>query len=466
MKIVDKGLDRESLLSLLNVLTDGIYISDSKGRTLWVNNSSAHICGKKPSELIGRNVLDLEFEGVFNPSVTRIAIETQKSVTTVQVMKDGRKYLVTGHLIFGQQGNMNMVVAHSRDITEAVKTTSQLEEAESLLRRYSQEIRTIKMKEETKEENLFIGNSPAYQALSEMMERIANADTTVLIIGETGVGKNVIANKIHQLSERHQSPFVHINSSAIPETLIESELFGYQKGAFSGANSSGKIGLVQMANKGTLFLDEISELPLHLQSKLLQLLQNKTYLPIGATELKTADIRIISATNCDLLKMINEGKFRADLYYRLNILPIHVPALRERKEDIFPLLYYYLKKFNQKHSQSRSFSTELLDILQNYDWPGNIRELENLVERLVITAKNTEIEINDLPQDILKNNFNSMQYFSFENDKSLADILENVEKNVLEDAYKKYKTTRKTAQALNLSQTTLVRRLKKYGISL
>lgn len=466
MRKVDDILDRENLLDLLNVLTDGIYISDTKGKTLWVNSSSAHICGKKPSELIGRNVLDLELEGIFNPSITRIAIETQKPVTTVQVMKDGRKYIVTGNLIFNKQGKINMIIAHSRDITEAVKTTSQLEDAESLLRRYSQEIRTMKIKQDNIEENPFVGNSPAYQALLEMVERISNVDTTVLIFGETGVGKNVIANKMHQLSERYKSPFVHINCSAIPETLIESELFGYQKGAFSGANSSGKVGLVQMADKGTLFLDEISEMPLHLQSKLLQLLQNKTFLPIGATQIKTTDTRIIASTNRDLLQMIDEGKFRADLYYRLNILPIHIPPLKERKEDIFPLIYYYLKKFNHKHSQNRHFSKELLDFLQNYDWPGNIRELENLVERLVITTINDKIDTDDLPQDILKNKSNSSLDYFFDNNKSLAEILDNVEKRILGDAYKKYQTTRKTAQALKLSQTTLVRRLKKHQISM
>lgn len=393
------------------------------------------------------------------PSVTRMVLENRNTITTVQTSSNGRKYLVTGHMI--TVSGEKLIVVHSRDITEAVRTSTQLGETEQLLKRYSEEIRLMKLRENKALTNQnLIGKSSIFRQLLEFIEKVAGVDTTVLITGETGVGKNVIAEQIHKLSSRHQKPFVHINCGAIPESLFESELFGYKKGAFTGALNSGKIGLVQMADGGTMFLDEISELPIHLQSKLLQLLQNKSYLPVGDTKVRTADIRIIAATNRDLLEMTKEGTFRLDLYYRLNVLPIHVPSVRERQEDIFPLLYHFLKKFNQMHSKNRRFSPELLDVLQNYEWPGNIREMENLIERLVITSKEDEISIEDLPEKMKKNSSQLKQFLK--EGESLTEALERIEKNIILEAYQTYKTTRKTAEMLGVTQSLLMRRLKKY----
>ncbi|GAX90874.1 sigma-54 interaction domain-containing protein [Effusibacillus lacus] len=451
---------------LLNALSDGIYISDGEGNTLWVNKSSENIIGKPKSELIGRNVRQLEAEGAYNPSITRMVLEAGKTISTVQVMKNGRKYLVTGHLIRNEQEKIELILAHSRDITEAVRTTSQLEETEALLRRYGQEIRNIKLKQNDHlEHRPVIGKSRTFLALQDLIDKVAAVSTTVLITGETGVGKNVIAKRIHQLSERYEKPFVHINCSAIPESLIESELFGYTKGAFTGANSSGKIGLVKMADQGTLFLDEIGELPLHVQSKLLQLIQDKTFMPVGDTRVHMADVRIIAATNQDLAAMSREGRFRSDLYFRLNILPIHVPPLKERREDIFPLLFFYLKKFNREHRQNRKFSPEVLDLLQQYDWPGNIRELENLVERLVITANKTEISMSDLPENVRAQNDRENASINMLVGETLTEMMERIEMKIIEKAYMQHKSTRKTAQALGVTQSLLMRRIKKYGLN-
>lgn len=444
---------------ILNVINDGIYISDNKGITLWNNKASEKILNKKQEYMIGRNVIDLEREGIMKPSVTRMVLENRNTITTVQTSRNGRKHLVTGHIIdiCGEE----LIVVHSRDITEAVRTSSQLGETEQLLNRYSEEIRSIKLSQEKAlSSQKLIGKSTVFQLLSEFIEKVAGVDTTALITGETGVGKNVIAEQIHKLSNRHHKPFVHINCGAIPESLVESELFGYKKGAFTGALNSGKTGLVQMANGGTLFLDEISELPLHVQPKLLQLLQNKTYLPVGDTKVRSADIRIIAATNRDLMEMANEGTFRLDLYYRLNILPIHVPALRERQEDIFPLLIHFLNHFNQMHHRNRSYSTELLEALQSYEWSGNIREMENLVERLVITSKEDEISIEDLPDKIKKSRSQTKQFLK--EGESLTEALERIEKNIILEAYQTHKTTRKTAEKLGVTQALLMRRLKKY----
>lgn len=454
-----------NFIDILNAIADGIYISDAAGTTIWVNNASENLCGVPKADLIGRNVVELEAMGIFNPSITRMVIESGKTVTTIQLVGNKRKFLVTGYIIPDENGKPELIVAHSRDITEALRTSSQLEETESLLKRYSEEIQLMRREHnQANADTPFIGVSRSYTSLLELMKKVAVVDTTVLITGETGVGKTFIAEHIHQLSERCSQPFVHVNCSAIPESLIESELFGYQKGAFTGASSTGKIGLVKMAEKGTLFLDEISELPFHLQSKLLLLLQNKTYMPIGDTKMHAADVRIIAATNANLHDLVKIGKFRHDLYYRLNILPINVPSLRERKEDIFPLLYFYLQKWNSKHNQQRKFSTEVLDVLHQYEWPGNVRELENLVERIVITAKSDEIQIADLPEELRSIGTFDEGLFSLGSNLSLTERTEAFEKELIAQALRLHGSTRKAAAALGITQSLLMRRIRKYGL--
>ncbi len=453
----------ENLKNILNVLSDGIYISDNLGYTLWVNDASEKILNISREKLIGKNVYDLEKEGFMRPSVTRMVLENKSTINTVQTMNNNRKHLVTGHMI--NSSGRELVIVHSRDITESMKTSLQLEETENLLRHYSNEVRNFKLKQEkeTSPPKKYIGNSTSSKEMLDLVDKISSVNTTVLITGETGVGKNAIAERIHQLSDRNEKSFIHINCGAIPESLIESELFGYKKGAFTGATNTGKVGLVKIADKGTLFLDEISELPLHLQPKLLQLLQNKSYLPVGETKLQEVNIRIIAASNQDLYKMAQQGTFRTDLYYRLNILPIQVPPLRERQEDIFPLLIHFLNKFNRLHNKSRTFSTDLIDLLQVYEWPGNIRELENLVERLVITSKNNEICFNDLPEKIKEKNKEKDTHYLKEHE-TLTEALERIEKEIIINFYRKHKTTRKAASSLGVSQSLFMRRIKKYAL--
>ncbi|MGD8188367.1 sigma-54 interaction domain-containing protein [Brevibacillus ginsengisoli] len=452
-------------IDIFNALADGIYISDAQGTTLWLNNASENLCGVPKEQLIGRDVAELEAMGIFNPSVTRMVIETGKTTTTVQLVNNKSRFLVTGHLITDELGLPELIVAHSRDITEAARTSSKLEETVALLKRYSEEVHLMKREVQSSHKETLIGTSRSYLSLLELLKKVAVVDTTVLITGETGVGKTFLAEHIHQLSDRCGQPFVHVNCSSIPESLIESELFGYHKGAFTGANQTGKIGLVKMADNGTLFLDEISELPFHLQSKLLLLLQNKTFMPIGDTKTYTANVRIIAATNANLLEQVKLGKFRHDLYYRLNILPINVPPLRERKEDIFPLLYFYLKKFNTKHNGQRRFTAEVLDVLHLYDWPGNVRELENLVERIVITAKQDELKVSDLPEEFRQMGAIDDSLMNLGGNLSLTERIEKIEEELIAQSLKQHKSTRKAAAALNITQSLLMRRIKKYGIT-
>ncbi|MGD8189457.1 sigma-54 interaction domain-containing protein [Brevibacillus ginsengisoli] len=467
MHDIPAPIETKYLLKILDSLESGINICNNDGTIIWVNQAGCKILNKSRQELIGRNVFHMKKEGAFTPSVIEMALQAQRPVATLQEVTGGHKLAVTGDIIFDEQDNPIYFMAQGNDISNWLDNISpyQWEELRPILNRYIPEIK----KENPRpilltEEQPFIGQSKVHHSLAEIMGRVARVDSTVIITGETGVGKNVVAKRIHDLSDRYPHPFVHLNCAAIPDSLLESELFGYNKGAFTGANPTGKPGLVKLAEKGTLFLDEISELPLHLQPKLLHLLQDKTYMPIGGSHLVKADVRMIVATNRDIEEMVKEGKFRADLYYRLNILPVTIPPLRERKEDIVPLLHCFLQKNYQLHNLKRTFSKEVMDVLQRYPWPGNIRELENTVERLVIMAKEEQISIHDLPKHFHSSNVEKEALESLQKGNTLSDILDHVEKSIIEQAFKEHKTTRKTAKVLGITQTSLMRRLGKYDI--
>ncbi|WP_313431417.1 sigma-54 interaction domain-containing protein [Siminovitchia terrae] len=458
-------LEHPYFKKILNALSDGVLISDGEGRVLWLNTACANFSNKPKSFLIGKSVYLLEEMGVFKPSVTKMVIEKQALVSTVQTSKGkDLRFIVTGYPIKDKEGKIDCIIAQTKDITEIVHTTTELEETQLLLKRYSQEIMRINYEKQA-DSYYFTSQSPAYLSLLQTIDKIAPAESTVLLSGETGVGKNVIAQQIHGLSERGNEPFVEINCGAIPESLIESELFGYVKGAFTGANKGGKAGLIKMADGGTLFLDEIGELPIHLQAKLLQFLQQRKFLPVGSTEYQTADVRVLAATNLDLMEEVKKGNFRSDLFYRLNVLPVRIPSLKERKEDIIGLVQYNLEKYNKKHKRNCRLSADVMDIFQHCDWPGNIRELENLIERLVIIAPEHEIQVKDLPAHMREQEVNAFDLSSFNRGDSLNEVLESVEKSIISKAYAQFKTTRKTAEELGVSQSLLMRRLKKYNLT-
>lgn len=450
-------------LNIFNSISDSIYITDKDGNTLWVNQASELTLNIPREKLIGRNVKDLEKEKIFSPSAIWLALEENKSISTVQDIGDG-KYIVTGHLVKDANEEIIAAVAHSRDITEVVKTSSKLKETEELLEKYSQEIRKLTIHTETinstTTKKLILD-----QSIEKLIEKIAVVDATALIIGETGTGKSAIAERIHLLSKFHKGPFIQINCASMPDTLIESELFGYTKGTFTGANSAGKQGLIHAADGGTLFFDEIGEIPLNLQAKLLHFLQTKEYLPIGAREYKKANIRMIAATNRNLEKMSEEGLFRSDLFYRLNVLSIKMPPIRERKEEIKNFAQYFLSRYTEKYNMNKTFSPKVLDIFEKYHWPGNVRELENLIERLVILS-GLEIVENDLPNKMLENYYlpNSIE-LSIAN-SSMPEVLESLEKRMILDALKKGNSTRKAAKLLGVSQSMLMRRIRKYGVQI
>ncbi len=315
-------------------------------------------------------------------------------------------------------------------------------------------------------------SSPAVVAYSVEMERVlqlaakvAPVDSTVLIMGESGVGKEVVARFIHAQSRRASGPFVTINCGAIPPNLLESELFGYEAGAFTGARREGKPGMIEMAARGTLFLDEISELPQDLQVKLLQVIQQRRLTRVGGVKPTDVDIRIIAATNRDLPAMVRRGEFRPDLYYRLNVVPIVVPPLRERRDDVVPLVYHFLGRLNEAHGLRKTISEAAREALARYSWPGNVREVENLIERLVVTCEADEIDIGDLPQHVREGGPATTASASVvvAGLMPLRKAVEEVERQLIELALAEHSSTHKVARALGVNQSTIVRKLRKYG---
>jgi two-component system response regulator AtoC len=307
-----------------------------------------------------------------------------------------------------------------------------------------------------------IGNTPAVQQVLKMVQKIAPTDSTVLITGETGVGKELIAKAIHSDSHRRSQSFVKVNCAAIPETLIESELFGYERGAFTGAVTS-KPGRFEIAHKGSIFLDEIGEIPLHLQAKLLNVLQDRAFERLGGVKTIKVDLRIIAATNIDLQDAVQSGKFRSDLFYRLNVVPITIPPLRERKDDLIPLIDYFLNKFMKKYKKKISrVSTEVIAAFTNYNWPGNIRELENVIERMVVMSETDTLGIGHVPSEI-KGTMTSIEKTPFK--EKIDSISRITERQMIIDALNRTNQNRtKAAQLLGISRRTLQNKIKEYGL--
>ncbi|RST59011.1 AAA family ATPase [Siminovitchia terrae] len=300
-----------------------------------------------------------------------------------------------------------------------------------------------------------------------IINKIAQVNSTVLILGESGVGKTMLAKQIHNSSPRVDHPFIAVNCASLPENLIESELFGYNHGTFTGGQKGGKRGLFEAANKGTIFLDEIAELPFSIQSKMLEILQSSTFRRVGGTENINVDIRIIAATNKNLKQMVEENKFRQDLYYRLNVVPINIPPLRERKDDIPSLVTFFLNKYNEKYSQDVRLNSKLESQLIEYDWPGNIRELENVIERIVVTNTDQIAELLDTP---IQEKNNEPRVQSKEEGNILTEGLiplkmakKRLEKQLILRAYQMYGSTYQAAKALKVDQSTISKKLKEYN---
>ena len=338
---------------------DVIYVSDGKGMTLRVSSACERLWGCKAKDLIGRSVYELESQGIFKPSITRLVIEKKQQVQAIQTTGKGVRLMVVGTPIKDSKGNIHRIVNFSKDITQEGKLETEIKELRNLLDGYKQELK--EWRRSSIIDNDIIVKSTKMKNIFALAEKSAEVNSTVLITGESGSGKEVIANYIHRKSERFEKPFIKINCGAIPDNLLESELFGYSKGAFTGASNSGKKGMFELANTGTIFLDEIGEIPMSLQVKLFRVIQEGEILPLGSTNAIKIDVRIIAATSRDLKKLMEEKAFRPELYYRLDVIPITIPALRERREDILPLIIYFTNRYCEKYKKEKnSFQMKLL----------------------------------------------------------------------------------------------------------
>jgi PAS domain S-box-containing protein len=442
---------------ILDAVHGDIVIADKHGVILYVNEATEKMYFRSKTDFIGKTVEEMEQTKVFNPSITKKVLNSGKKETLIQEINPGNKVLITGNPIFDENGEIEYVVSYSHDVTELEKLREHVGQMEMEIEMFKGELSKLRNRQSATEEPF---SSYAMKKIVQSIEKIAKVDISVLLTGESGVGKTVLARQLHRQSDRNQASFVEINCGSLPENLLESELFGFESGAFTGAHHQGKKGLVEQAEGGTLFLDEIGEMPLHLQVKLLTLIQDKTFYRVGGTVSRKVDFRLVAATNVDLKKKVDSGGFRRDLYFRLSVFPIHIPPLRERPEDTISLILTFVDKFSQLYDKNKRFHQNAIDILLRHSWPGNVRELENLVQRMVLTVDGDIIGPEDLPELIVGTN-KTLSVGTILH-QSLPRALQQLEAVMVQKAYHECDSTTQMARFLGISQPTVVRKLKKY----
>ncbi|MGD9974363.1 MAG: sigma 54-interacting transcriptional regulator [Desulfatirhabdiaceae bacterium] len=467
-KITQQMLSFQELSRELDMIIessyDGLWICDGDANVLRINSASERLNGIKAASVVGKNMKDLVTEGFVNRSATLEVIDRQTIVNLLQKTNLGRKLMITGNPLFDDAGNLIRVVVNERDITEIDALHEELERQEALKNQYRNHMVERQIVEMASRQ--IIARTPCMENVLQQAVKVGKVDATVLILGESGVGKELIAEMIHRRSERARKPMIKINCGAIPESLLEAELFGYDRGAFTGASKNGKPGYLEMAHEGVLFMDEIAELPLLSQVKLLRFLEDGQVTRIGGTRPRQLNVRILAATNRDLKQMVADGRFRRDLFYRLHVIPITIPPLRERKDCILPLLQHYLEKTRLKMGRDGAFklSKPATEALMAYTYPGNVRELINICEQVVVMGEGDVITLNDLPSDVLeKSGFASLTEPDDLSCGTLKSLLERYEQSVLLDTFRKCGTQEKTARALGVDQSTIARKLKRMG---
>lgn len=464
----DKSSGLEELTRELDAIiessSDGLFVCDGSGRIIHMNPVSARINHAPPEKVIGRDYLDVAKDGyVILPSAALEAIKKREVVSLLQETRYGLKLISTATPVFDDKGEVFRVVVSERDITEIDRLQRELEEQQAIGDQFRHQI--LELQFEHIDAQPIIARSPGMVKTLQLSIKLSEVDSTVLILGESGVGKGLVADLIHKNSRRADNPIIKINCGAIPETLIEAELFGYVKGAFTGA-AGNKPGHLELADGGTLLLDEVAELPLASQVKLLRFMEDGRVTRLGSTSSRKVDVRILAATNRDLDELVKSKQFRADLFYRLSVIPLTVPALRERKECLVPLIRSYIDHFAERLNISKRLTSAALDVLVHYRYPGNVRELMNICERMVVMSDTEVIDVSDLPQDVVVGTDveSDASAGSWPAEMKMAQILESVEKRVLTDTSQRYRKQQDIAAALGMSQPTVARKLRKYGI--
>ncbi len=453
-EIIYKELDdlvkllNQEMETLIEASYDVILVTDRKGEIIRSNDGNGRLV-----KLVSHNRSAL-YQKIIMNVVPRV-IEKSMPVSDIMEIETGRLVITANPVFKGLV--VDRVVINIRDLTESNSLKQTLDEK---LKNYFHQTGLSYRNKEYLMENGIVVYSKEMEQIMSLALRVADVDSNVLIFGESGTGKGIIANTIHKSSRRSEYPMIKVNCGAIPDNLLESELFGYSPAAFTGASKSGKAGLFELADKGTIFLDEVGDLPLHLQVKLLHAIQDKVIYRVGSVKPYKIDVRIIAATNHDLKEMVKKGHFREDLFFRLNVIPIYVPALRERREDIVPLIKNFQDKLNKRYNLNKTISQQAIELLVDYNWPGNVRELENMVEQLLVTTVGNIIMPEDLPLHFTQKK-NSRISIYIKEILPLKTAIKELERQLIFSAIERCGSTYKAAKALNINQSTVIRKINK-----
>jgi PAS domain S-box-containing protein len=454
----------QQLKTIFKASHDGIWVCDGQGKVIDINEASEKLNGIHAADIIGKNVIDIVEDGLFDRSVTLEVLETKRQVSVIQKIKRTEKLLLaTGTPAFDDNGHIFLVVVNERDMTQLNAIQKQLEHSRTITEKYKNKLAELSLLE-LKDQEIVAEDKKMRQVLQLALKLAHLSASDILILGESGTGKGLLAKFIHKNSNRNKKPFIQINCATLPENLLEAELFGYEKGAFTGARQEGKAGLFELAHEGTLFLDEIGDLPHVLQAKLLKYLDDHEVMRLGGLKAKKIDCTIIAATNRDIEALVQEKRFRRDLFFRLNTFTMRIPPLRERIDDIFELVSFYMKKYGKTYGLIRRISPEALKLLQAYSFPGNVRELKNVIKKAVLMSEHHFVD--DVIYQSLPSGMST--FIASVNDspeeKGLAGQMLNLEKDILQHAMRCCRTTREMAQFLKISQPTIVRKLQKHRL--
>lgn len=436
---------------ILESIHDGIAVVDSEGKIIYVNESNYRITGVQASELLGKKVT----ETVPDSHIPQV-LSTGGKLIGIKTKVNGKE-VISNIVPFIHNRGVEGAISIFRDVSEIRRLHEKLEDANSTIQHLYQELQFL-----ADVDSNVVGNNPAMIQTLKTAQKASQVSSTVLLQGESGTGKEVIARSIHKHSARAEKPFITVNCAAIPESLLESELFGYEEGAFTGAKKGGRPGIFELADTGTIFLDEIGDMNVHLQAKLLRVLQSREIMRVGGTRLKQIDVRVIAATNKNLMKMVEEKTFREDLYYRLSVIRIKIPPLRERKEDIHLYIRHAVQKIGKRLGKEVRVTPRAVKMLTEYSYPGNIRELENIVEVCIVSDEDGVIDGNDLPDpvDSIKKEPPELS-FTFHAFPTMSEV----EALVLKKALETYKSKAVAAKQLNMSRSTLYRKCREYGLA-
>jgi len=443
----------EQLHAIFKSSSDGIWVSDGKGKVININEASEKLNGIKAKDVIGKNIKSIVKEGLIDRSATLEALATKRQVNIMQYTSKTNKYLLlTGTPVFDKKGNISLVIVNERDMTNLNALQEQLDQTRMVTEKFKDELAELSMMELKKQE--IIAESEEMRQVLRVALKLAHLEASnILILGESGTGKGLLAKFIHKNSKRRKKPLIQINCAALPENLLEAELFGYEKGAFTGAREQGKVG------------DEIGDLPLPVQAKLLKYLDDQEIMRLGGTKPKKVDCTIIAATNRDLETLRKTRRFREDLFYRLNAFMLRIPPLRERPEDIFDLVNYFLRKYSKRYRLKRRISPDTLEALQSYSFPGNVRELKNILKMAVVMGEKDLLDefiirrIKGGREERKTHGKEKSHFFGLSN-----EVLA-FEKDLLRGAMVRCKSTRDMASYLRVSQPTVVRKMKRHGLS-